>query len=186
MKNHATAARTEPETEISSDVALAAGGEASGPSLAPVPSSDDGDISGVGAGGEEVVGASDELVGPSEESPELESGLEAGVLADDDFGGFAVLPLPEDGEGLGVAVEFFFAMVGAAVGGEVGAEAVDFGDAAAAGEGEVEFFWPLAFGALAGVGGSAAKTAVTAKVATARDMSLSVIVILCVNVFFVW
>lgn len=182
MRNHATAARTEPETEISSNEALAAGGEASGPSLAPVPSSDDGDMSGVGAGGEDVVGASEELVGPSEEeSPELESGLEAGVLADDEFGGFAVLPLPEDGEGLGVAVEFFFAMVGAAVGGEVGAEAVDFGDAAAAGEGEVEFFSLLAFGALAGVGGSAAKTAVTAKAATARDMSLSVIVILCVN-----
>ncbi|KAL9830287.1 hypothetical protein AtNW77_Chr3g0187841 [Arabidopsis thaliana] len=175
-KSHATAARTEPETEITSDEAPAAGAEASGPSLAPVPSSEDGDISGVGAGGEEAVGASEELVGPSEESPELESGLEAGVLADDDFGGFAVF---EDGEGLGVPVEFFLAMVGAAVGGEVGAEAVgDFGDAAAAGEGEVEFFSPLGLGAFAGVGGSAAKTAVMAKAATARDRSLSVIVIL--------
>ncbi|EFH51642.1 hypothetical protein ARALYDRAFT_484531 [Arabidopsis lyrata subsp. lyrata] len=174
-KNHATAAITEPEIEMTSDEALAVGDEASGPSLAPVPSSDDGDMSGVGAGGEEAVGASDELVGPSEESPELESGLEAGVLADDDFGGFA-----EDGEGLGVPVEFFLAMVGAAVGGEVGAEAVggDFGDAAAAGEGEVEFFSPLAFGAFADVGGSAANTAVTANAATARDRSLSVTVIL--------
>ncbi|KAL9292935.1 hypothetical protein AtEden1_Chr3g0187681 [Arabidopsis thaliana] len=171
-KSHATAARTEPETEITSDEAPAAGAEASGPSLAPVPSSEDGDISGVGAGGEEAVGASDELVGPSEESPD-ESGLEAGVLADDDFGD------GEDGEGLGVPVEFFLAMVGAAVGGEVGAEAVgDFGDAAAAGEGEVEFFSPLALGAFAGVGGSAAKAAVMAKAATARDRSLSVIVIL--------
>ncbi|XP_019085793.1 PREDICTED: uncharacterized protein LOC109126568 [Camelina sativa] len=190
-KSHATAVRIEPETEISSNEALPVGGEASGTSLAPAPPSDDGDMSGVGAGGEEAVGASDELEGPSEESSELESGLAAGVLADDDFGDFAVLPLPEDGEGLGVAVEFFLAMVGAAVGGEVGGEAVAFGDAEAAGEGEVEFFPPLAFGALAGVGGSAAKTAVTAKAATARDRSLSVIVILfvkmCVNMFFlVW
>ncbi|EOA25579.1 hypothetical protein CARUB_v10018926mg [Capsella rubella] len=178
-KSHATAARTEPETEISSNEALADGGEASGPSLAPVPSSDDGDMSGVGAGGEEPVGASDELVGPSEESSELESGLAAGVLADDDFGDFAVLLLPDDGEGLGVAEEFFLAMVGAGVGGVVGAEPVDFGDAAAAGEGEVEFLPPLlALGALAGVGASAAKTVVKANAATARDRSLSVIVIL--------
>lgn len=182
-KNHATAARTAPETEISSDEALPVGGEASGPSLA-VPSSleDEGDMSGVGAGGDDVVGASEELVGPSEFSPEFESGLEAGVSAEDDFvGGFAVAP--EDGEALGVAVEFFLAVVGAAaVGGEVGAEADafgdDFGDAAAAGEGVVELLSPLDFGAPAGVGGSAAKTAaVMAKTATARDRSLTVIVI---------
>lgn len=162
-KNHATAARTDPQTEISSDEALSVGAEASGPSLVGPSSEDDvGDMSGVGDGGDEAEGESDELVGPSELSPELESGLEAGVP-----------PPPEDGEALGVAVEFFLALVGEeAVGGEVGAEAVDFcgdaavvfgggaavdfgggagvdfGDAAAAGEGDVEVLSPpLAFGA---------------------------------------
>ncbi|KAL0761574.1 hypothetical protein Bca101_077724 [Brassica carinata] len=227
-KNHATAARTDPETEISIDEALPVGAEASGPSLAgPSSPDDEGDMSGVGDGGDEAEGESDELVGPSELSPELESGLEAGVLLDDDVGGFAVAPPPEDGEALGVAGEFFLALVGAeALGGEVGAEAVDFcgdaavdfgdaaaagdfggdaaagdfgdaaaagdfgdgaavafgvdagvdfGDAAAAGEGDVELLSPLALGAPAGFGGSAAKTAVMAKAATARDMSLRVI-----------
>ncbi|CAN6876173.1 unnamed protein product [Brassica oleracea] len=228
-KNHATAARTDPETEISIDEALPVGAEASGPSLAgPSSPDDEGDMSGVGDGGDEAEGESDELVGPSELSPELESGLEAGVLLDDDVGGFAVAPPPEDGEALGVAGEFFLALVGAeALGGEVGAEAVDFcgdaavdfgdaaaagdfggdaaagdfgdaaaagdfgdgaavafgvdagvdfGDAAAAGEGDVELLSPLALGAPAGFGGSAAKTAVMAKAATARDMSLRVII----------
>lgn len=131
-------------------------------------------MSGVGAGGDEAEGESDELLGPSELSPELESGLEAGVLADDDFGDFAGALPPEDGEALGVVVEFFLTVVGGeAVGGGVGAEADDFGDADAAGEGVAE----LDLGALAGVGGSAAKTTVTAKAATARDRSLKVIVI---------
>uniref|UniRef100_A0A0D3DB99 Uncharacterized protein n=1 Tax=Brassica oleracea var. oleracea TaxID=109376 RepID=A0A0D3DB99_BRAOL len=202
-KNHATAARTDPETEISIDEALPVGAEASAPSLAgPSSADDEGDMFGVGDGGDEAEGESDELVGPSELSPELESGLEAGVLVEDDVGGFALAPPPEDGEALGVAVEFFLALVGAeAVGGEVGAEAVDFcgdaagdfgddaaagdfgdgaavafgvdagvdfGDAAAAGEGDVELLSPLALGAPAGFGGSAAKTAVMAKAATAR------------------
>lgn len=234
-KNHATAARTDPETEISIDEALPVGAEASGPSLAgPSSPDDEGDMSGVGDGGDEAEGESDELVGPSELSPELESGLEAGVLLDDDVGGFAVAPPPEDGEALGVAGEFFLPLVGAeALGGEVGAEAVDFcgdaavdfgdaaaagdfggdaaagdfgdaaaagdfgdgaavafgvdagvdfGDAAAAGEGDVELLSPLALGAPAGFGGSAAKTAVMAKAATARDMSLRVI--MYVRLFF--
>ncbi|ESQ32731.1 hypothetical protein EUTSA_v10004967mg [Eutrema salsugineum] len=177
-KNHATAARAVPETEISSNEALPVGGEASGPSLAfPSSAAGEGVVSGVGAGGDEAEGDSDELVGPSESSPELESGLEAGVLADDDFGGFAVAPPPDDGEGLGVAVVFFLVVVGAeAIGGEVGAEAGDFGDAAAAGEGD-EFLSPCDFGAPAGVGGSAANTVVMANAATARDRSLRVIVI---------
>ncbi|CAA7046570.1 unnamed protein product [Microthlaspi erraticum] len=170
-KNHATAAITAPEIEISSDEALPAGASASGPSLAPASSDDVGDMSGVGAGGDEAEGES--LVGPSELSPELESGLEAGVLADEDLGDFAGALPPEDGETLGVAVEFFLAVVGGeAVGGGVGAEADDFGDPDAAGEGVAELL-----GALAGVGGSAAKTTVTAKAATARDRSLKVIVI---------
>ncbi|WZZ01717.1 hypothetical protein YC2023_074045 [Brassica napus] len=236
-KNHATAARTDPETENSIDEALPVGAEASGPSLAgPSSADDEGDMSGVGDGGDEAEGESDELVGPSALSPELESGLDAGVLVDDDVGGFALAPPPEDGEALGVAVEFFLALVGAeALGGEVGAEAVDFcgdaavdfgdaaaagdfggdagvdfgdaaaagdfggdawvdfgdaaaagdfggdagvdfGDAAAAGEGDVELLSPLALGAPAGFGGSAAKTAVMAKAATARDRSLRVII----------
>ncbi|CAF2005584.1 hypothetical protein HID58_076803 [Brassica napus] len=212
-KNHATAARTDPETEISIDEALPVGAEASGPSLAgPSSADDEGDMFGVGDGGDEAEGESDELVGPSELSPELESGLEAGVLVEDDVGGFALAPPPEDGEALGVAVEFFLALVGAeAVGGEVGAEAVDFcgdaagdfgddaaagdfgdgaavafgvdagvdfGDAAAAGEGDVELLSPLALGAPAGFGGSAAKTAVMAKAATARGRSLRVIILI--------
>ncbi|CDY13711.1 BnaA06g32120D [Brassica napus] len=210
-KNHATAARTDPETDISIDEALPVGAEASGPSLAgPSSADDEGDMSGVGDGGDEAEGESDELVGPSALSPELESGLDAGVLVDDDVGGFALAPPPEDGEALGVVVEFFLALVGAeALGGEVGAEAVDFcgdaavdfgdaaaagdfggdaggdfggdagvdfGDAAAAGEGDVELLSPLALGAPAGFGGSAAKTAVMAKAATARDRSLRVII----------
>ncbi|KAF8045656.1 hypothetical protein N665_4565s0004, partial [Sinapis alba] len=118
-KNHATAARTDPETEISSDEALSVGAEASGPSLAgPSSADDDGDVFGVGDGGDEAEGESDELEGPSELSPELESGLEAGVSADDDVGDFALASPPEDGEALGVEVEFFLALVGAeAVGG---------------------------------------------------------------------
>ncbi|KAH0908425.1 hypothetical protein HID58_031746, partial [Brassica napus] len=131
VRNHATAARADPETESSSEEALPVGAKASGPSLVFSSSADDdGDMSGVGAGGDDVegesdelmgpsddlVGPSDELVGPSELSPELESGLEAGDLVDEDLGGFAP---PEDGEALGVAVGFFLAVVGAeAVGGE--------------------------------------------------------------------
>lgn len=169
---------------------------------------DDGDMSGVGPGGDEVggesdelvgpsdelVGPSDELVGPSELSSELEAGLKAGDLVEEDLGGVAGLPL-EDGEELGVAVRFFLAVVGLgaeAVGGEVGADEVDFGEPAAAdfgepvaaGEGEVELLSPLDFGAPAGDGGSAANTAVTAKAATARDNSLKFIVIFNVNVSF--
>lgn len=202
QKNHATAARTDPEIEIpSDDVALPVGAEASGPSLG-LPSS--GDMFGVGAGGDEGEGESDELEGPSDElvgpsdelvgPPELESGLGDGVLADEDVGDFAGAPPPEDGEALGVEVVFFLAAVGAeAVGGEVGAEAVGFGDpaaacfedpaaacfgdAAAAGEGVGELLLPLALGAPAGVGGSAAKTAVMASTATARDRSVKVLVI---------
>ncbi|KAL0792664.1 hypothetical protein Bca101_064041 [Brassica carinata] len=129
---------------------------------------------------DELVGPSDELVGPSE--------LGAGVLADEDVGDFAGAPPledvgdfageppPEDGEALGVEVVFFLAVVGAeAVGGEVGADAVGFGDPAAAGEGVGELLLPLALGAPAGVGGSAAKTAVMANTATARDRSVSVV-----------
>ncbi|CAH8361020.1 unnamed protein product [Eruca vesicaria subsp. sativa] len=190
-KNHVTAARTDPQTEISRDEALSVGAEASGPSLAdPSSVDDDGELSGVGDGGEEA----------EELSPELESGLEAGVLVDDDLGDFAVEPPPEDGEALGVAVEFFLELVGGeALGGEAfdfcggaavvfgggaafvfgggalvvfgGGAGVDFGDAAAAGEGDVEVLLPLALGAPAGVGGSAARTAVMAKAATARDRS---------------
>ncbi|CAH8353171.1 unnamed protein product [Eruca vesicaria subsp. sativa] len=229
-KNHATATRTDPEIEILSVEALPVGAEASGPSLALPPSSDDdGDMSGVGAGGdeegesdelvgpsEELVGPSDELVGPSDEllgpseelvgpsdellgpsdelvgpsdelvgpSEELESGLGAGVLAEEDLGDFVGAAPPEDGEALGVDVEFFLAVVEVeAVGGEVGAEAVCFGDPAAgcfgeatvAGEGVGELLLPLALGAPAGVGGSAAKTVVMAKTATARDRSVSAV-----------
>ncbi|CAF2143616.1 unnamed protein product [Brassica napus] len=240
-KNHAAAMRTDPEIEISSDEALPVGAEASGPSLVgPSSGDDDGDMSGVGDGGEdadgesdelvgpsdelvgpsdelvgpsdELVGPSDELVGPSDElvgPPVLESGLGAGVLADEDFGAFVGAPPPEDGEALGVAEEFFLVVVGAeAVGGEVGAEAVDFGDAAAgclgdpavvgfgdpaagclgdaaagclgdaaAAGGVGELLLALALGAPAGVGGSAAKTAVMAKTVTARDRSVMVLVI---------
>ncbi|CAN7044875.1 unnamed protein product [Brassica rapa subsp. trilocularis] len=227
-KNHAAAMRTDPEIEISSDEALPVGAEASGPSLVgPSSGDDDGDMSGVGDGGDdadgesdELVGPSDELVGPSDEllgpsdelvgpsdellgPPELESGLGAGVLAEEDFGALAGAPPPEDGEALGVAEEFFLVVVGAeAVGGEVGAEAVDFGDpaavgfgdpaaagclgdAAAAGEGVGELLLALALGAPAGVGGSAAKTAVMAKTATARDRSVMVLVIfICECVIF--
>ncbi|CAN6857602.1 unnamed protein product [Brassica oleracea] len=231
--NHAAAMRTDPEIEISSDEALPVGAEASGPSLVgPSSGDDDGDMSGVGDGGDdadgesdelvgpsdellgpsdELVGPSDELVGPSDElvgPPELESGLGAGVLADEDFGAFAGEPPPEDGEALGVAEEFFLVVVGAeAVGGEVGAEAVCFGDpaaggfgdpaavgfgdaapegclgdAAAVGEAVGELLLALALGAPAGVGGSAAKTAVMAKTATAIDRSIMVLVIFkCVN-----
>ncbi|KAG2283712.1 hypothetical protein Bca52824_054932 [Brassica carinata] len=227
-KNHAAAMRTDPAIEISSDEALPVGAEASGPSLVgPSSGDDDGDMSGVGDGGDdadgesdelvgpsdelvgpsdELVGPSDELVGPSDElvgPPELESGLGAGVLADEDFGAFAGAPPPEDGEALGVAEEFFLVVVGAeAVGGEVGAEAVCFGDpaaggfgdpaavgfgdaapegclgdAAAVGEAVGELLLALALGAPAGVGGSAAKTAVMAKTATAIDRSVMVLVI---------
>ncbi|RID76318.1 hypothetical protein BRARA_B03297, partial [Brassica rapa] len=213
-KNHAAAMRTDPEIEISSDEALPVGAEASGPSLVgPSSGDDDGDMSGVGDGGEDADGESDELVGPSDEllvgPPVLESGLGAGVLADEDFGAFVGAPPPEDGEALGVAEEFFLVVVGAeAVGGEVGAEAVDFGDAAAgclgdpavvgfgdpaagclgdaaadclgdaaAAGGVGELLLALALGAPAGVGGSAAKTAVMAKTATARDRSVMVLVI---------
>ena len=235
-KNHAAAMRTDPEIEISSDEALRVGAEASGPSLVgPSSGDDDGDMSGVGDGGDdadgesdelvgpsdelvgpsdELVGPSDELVGPSDElvgPPELESGLGDGVLADEDFGAFAGAPPPEDGEALGVAEEFFLVVVGAeAVGGEVGAEAVCFGDpaaggfgdpaavgfgdaapegclgdAAAVGEAVGELLLALALGAPAGVGGSAAKTAVMAKTATAIDRSVMVLVIFkCVNVRF--
>ncbi|CAN6849157.1 unnamed protein product [Brassica oleracea var. botrytis] len=231
--NHAAAMRTDPEIEISSDEALPVGAEASGSSLVgPSSGDDDGDMSGVGDGGDdadgesdelvgpsdELVGPSDELVGPSDElvglsdelvgPPELESGLGAGVLADEDFGAFAGEPPPEDGEALGVAEEFFLVVVGAeAVGGEVGAEAVCFGDpaaggfgdpaavgfgdaapegclgdAAAVGEAVGELLLALALGAPAGVGGSAAKTAVMAKTATAIDRSIMVLVIFkCVN-----
>ncbi|KAH0899656.1 hypothetical protein HID58_049224 [Brassica napus] len=234
--NHAAAMRTDPEIEISSDEALPVGAEASGSSLVgPSSGDDDGDMSGVGDGGDdadgesdelvgpsdELVGPSDELVGPSDElvglsdelvgPPELESGLGAGVLADEDFGAFAGEPPPEDGEALGVAEEFFLVVVGAeAVGGEVGAEAVCFGDpaaggfgdpaavgfgdaapegclgdAAAVGEAVGELLLALALGAPAGVGGSAAKTAVMAKTATAIDRSIMVLVIFkCVNVRF--
>ncbi|CAF1920340.1 unnamed protein product [Brassica napus] len=234
--NHAAAMRTDPEIEISSDEALPVGAEASGPSLVgPSSGDDDGDMSGVGDGGDdadgesdelvgpsdelvgpsdELVGPSDELVGPSDElvgPPELESGLGAGVLADEDFGAFAGEPPPEDGEALGVAEEFFLVVVGAeAVGGEVGAEAVCFGDpaaggfgdpaavgfgdaapegclgdAAAVGEAVGELLLALALGAPAGVGGSAAKTAVMAKTATAIDRSIMVLVIFkCVNFLF--
>ncbi|CAN7089448.1 unnamed protein product [Brassica rapa subsp. narinosa] len=106
-------------------------------------------MSGVGAGGDEV---------------------EAGDLVDEDLGGFAP---PEAGEALGVVVGFFLAVVGAeAVGGEVGADAVDFGEPVAAGEGEVELLSPLDISAPASGGGSAANTAVTANKATARDNSL--------------
>ncbi|KAG5381658.1 hypothetical protein IGI04_033128, partial [Brassica rapa subsp. trilocularis] len=167
--NHATAARADPETESSSEEALPVGAEASGPSLVFSSSADDdGDMSGVGAGGvevegesdelvgpsDELVGPSDELVGPSELSPELESGLEAGDLVDEDLGGFAP---PEDGEALGVAVGFFWR-----------------------GGGEVDSY-PLDIGAPASGGGSAANTAVTANNATARHNSLKVIVIFNVN-----
>ncbi|CAF2035409.1 unnamed protein product, partial [Brassica napus] len=148
--NHATAARADPETESSSEEALPVGAEASGPSLVFSSSADDdGDMSGVGAGGDEV---------------------EAGDLVDEDLGGFAP---PEAGEALGVVVGFFLAVVGAeAVGGEVGADAVDFGEPVAAGEGEVELLSPLDISAPASGGGSAANTAVTANKATARDNSL--------------
>ncbi|KAF2599485.1 hypothetical protein F2Q68_00011698 [Brassica cretica] len=183
-KNHAAAMRTDPEIEISSDEALPVGAEASGPSLVgPSSGDDDGDMSGVGDGGDDADGPSDELVGP----PELESGLGAGVLADEDFGAFAGAPPPEDGEALGVAEEFFLVVVGAeAVGGEVGAEAEGcLGDAAAVGEAVGELLLALALGAPAGVGGSAAKTAVMAKTATAIDRSVMVLVIFkCVNVRF--
>ncbi|KAG2301507.1 hypothetical protein Bca52824_030158 [Brassica carinata] len=82
----------------------------------------------------------------------------------------------DEAEALGVEVVFFLAVVGAeAVGGEVGADAVGFGDPAAAGEGVGELLLPLALGAPAGVGGSAAKTAVMANTATARDRSDGVI-----------
>lgn len=104
---------------------------------------DDGVVSCVGDGGEEVEGESDELVGPLELSPELE----AGDLVEDDVGGFAGAPPPEDWEALGVVVAFFLSVVGAeAFGGEVG-----FCEPVAAGGGVGELLSPLGLGAPAGV-----------------------------------
>ncbi|KAG2261382.1 hypothetical protein Bca52824_068461 [Brassica carinata] len=54
-KNHASAVRTDPEIDILSGEALPVGAEASGPSLAgPSSADDDGDVFGVGDGGDEA------------------------------------------------------------------------------------------------------------------------------------